>query len=209
MLTEIFSWWGGNTWGTRLFTWRKGKRVGEDEFGNRYFSAERLRPTWRAGALGHYQEPVRSLPGAARWHGWLHHTVDELPTSVPYQPKPWQKPHQMNMTGTAAASRPEGSIIGAATRQDDGRLSILEAGVSTWSTLRNAAGSRLCVESPSISAMGPCYSHHCRGIEVRVRASLSGPNPETARAPGVEPICRSESNDKREAGSARACGSCR
>ena len=54
MLTEIFSWWGGNTWGTRLFTWRKGKLVGEDEFGNRYFLQRKgVRPTWRAGALGH------------------------------------------------------------------------------------------------------------------------------------------------------------
>ena len=32
LFTEIFSWWGGNTWGTRLFTWRKGKLVGDCDF---------------------------------------------------------------------------------------------------------------------------------------------------------------------------------
>jgi len=41
LFSEIFSWWGGNTWGTRLYTWRKGRLVGEDEFGNRYYVQNR------------------------------------------------------------------------------------------------------------------------------------------------------------------------
>jgi NADH:ubiquinone oxidoreductase subunit len=114
MFSEIFSWWGGNTWGTRLYTWRKGKEVGTDEFGNRYF-------VQRSG-VGPLGVPRRwvvypSLSEASQvppdWHGWLHYTVDELPTEGNYQPRPWQLPHQMNMTGTAAAYRPQGSIIGA------------------------------------------------------------------------------------------------
>lgn len=36
-LTEIFSWWSGNTWGTRLWIRRFGTYVGSDEFGNRYY----------------------------------------------------------------------------------------------------------------------------------------------------------------------------
>ena len=117
MVTEILSWWGGNTWGTRLFTWRKGQQVGEDEFGNRYFLQRK-----GVGPLGVPARWViyKNLSEASQvppdWHGWLHHTVDELPTDAPYQPKPWQKPHQMNMTGTAAAYRPEGSIMGAGKR---------------------------------------------------------------------------------------------
>lgn len=117
MLTEIFSWWGGNTWGTRLFTWRKGKLVGEDEFGNRYFLQRKgLGPLGVPARWVIYKNLSEASQVPPDWHGWLHHTVDELPTSVPYQPKPWQKPHQMNMTGTAAAYRPEGSIIGAGKR---------------------------------------------------------------------------------------------
>jgi len=46
------------------------------------------------------------------WHGWLHHTVDALPTDERYKPKPWQQRHQMNRTGTARAYRPKGSILG-------------------------------------------------------------------------------------------------
>ena len=41
MLSEIFSWWGGNTWGTRLWTWRQGRYIGSDEFGNRYYEQRR------------------------------------------------------------------------------------------------------------------------------------------------------------------------
>jgi NADH:ubiquinone oxidoreductase subunit len=37
ILSEIFCWWGGNTWGTRLWTWRQGRYVGGDELGNRYY----------------------------------------------------------------------------------------------------------------------------------------------------------------------------
>ena len=34
------------------------------------------------------------------WHGWLHYLVDKPPTQEEYRPRPWQKPHRMNMTGT-------------------------------------------------------------------------------------------------------------
>lgn len=118
LFSEIFSWWGGNTWGTRLFTLRKGQKVGEDEFGNTYYVQRR-----GVGPLGVPARWVtyRNLSEASQvppdWHGWLHHTVDELPTSENYQPKPWQKPYQMNMTGTAAAYRPSGSILGTGQRQ--------------------------------------------------------------------------------------------
>jgi len=117
MLTELVSWWGGNTWGTRLFTWRKGQLVGEDDLGNRYY-------VQRSG-VGPLGVPARwviykSLSEASQvppdWHGWLHHTVDDIPMRESYQPKPWQKPHQMNMTGTPAAYRPQGSVLGKGSR---------------------------------------------------------------------------------------------
>ena len=37
IFTELFAWWTGNTIGTRLYTWRKGERVGEDGLGNLYY----------------------------------------------------------------------------------------------------------------------------------------------------------------------------
>lgn len=116
LFTEIFSWWGGNTWGTRLFTWRKGKQVGEDEFGNRYYVQRS-----GVGPLGvparwvtyrSMSEPSQVPPD---WHSWLHHTVDEIPGDK-YRPRAWQKPHHMNMTGTPQAWRPKGSILSPGPR---------------------------------------------------------------------------------------------
>jgi NADH:ubiquinone oxidoreductase subunit len=44
------------------------------------------------------------------WHGWLHHTWDETPADAPLVHKAWEKPHVENLTGTAAAYAPKGSI---------------------------------------------------------------------------------------------------
>jgi NADH:ubiquinone oxidoreductase subunit len=117
MLKEIFCWWDGNTWGTRFFTWRKGKQVGNDEFGNRYFLQRKgLGPLGVPARWVIYKTLSEASQVPPDWHGWLHYTVDELPTSGNYQPRPWQKQHQMNMTGTPAAYRPQGSILSGKER---------------------------------------------------------------------------------------------
>ena len=45
-----------------------------------------------------------------QWHGWLHHTFDENPAANPLPNKAWEKPHQDNLTGTALAYAPAGSM---------------------------------------------------------------------------------------------------
>ena len=52
------------------------------------------------------------------WHGWMHYLVDEPPTAEAYVPRPWQKPHRMNMTGTPEAYRPAGSILASGKRPE-------------------------------------------------------------------------------------------
>lgn len=117
ILSEIFSWWGGNTWGTRLMTFRRGRQIGQDAYGNRYYVQKS-----GTGPLGVprrwviYADLAEASKVPPEWHGWLHHTVDTVPTSETYLAKPWQKPHLMNMTGTAAAWRPKGSILNPAER---------------------------------------------------------------------------------------------
>ncbi len=117
IFSEIFSWWGGNTWGTRLTVMRQGRFIGEDELGNRYYEQRS-----GVGPLGRPRRWViyRDLADASKvtpdWHGWLHYTVDEPPTTESYEPRPWQKPHKMNMTGTAQAYRPDGSILSSGRR---------------------------------------------------------------------------------------------
>jgi NADH:ubiquinone oxidoreductase subunit len=105
-LTEIFAWWTGNTWGTRLWTWRKGVKVGEDEFGNRYYRERNGTRRWVI-----YRDLAEASKVPPDWHGWLHYTVDEPPVDDEYRARPWQKPHQPNMTGSPEAYRPEGSTL--------------------------------------------------------------------------------------------------
>jgi NADH:ubiquinone oxidoreductase subunit len=105
-LLQFFTWWNGQTLGTRFHTWLRGRFVGSDEFGNRYY-------TDRAGVrrwviYNGVAEPSVIPPG---WHGWIHHRLVDPPAS--YTAREWQKPHEPNLTGTPAAYRPPGSILRA------------------------------------------------------------------------------------------------
>ena len=45
-LLQIFTWWNGQTIGTRLHTWRFGKPVGEDERGNLFYQTADGKRRW-------------------------------------------------------------------------------------------------------------------------------------------------------------------
>ncbi len=102
---RIFTWWDGQTLGTQLWTWRNGKKVGEDEVGNIYYTDAAGTRRWVI-----YNCEVEGSRVSPDWHGWLHHTWDEPPTEVALRRKDWEKPHQENLTGTMAAYAPSGSI---------------------------------------------------------------------------------------------------
>lgn len=109
-LLQFFTWWNGQTLGTRFNTWRHGTFVGEDETGNRYYQGgiDSEGRTRRWVIYNGPSEATRISPG---WHGWMHHRVDTPPSRQDYKPREWQKPHQPNLTGTAAAYRPKGSVL--------------------------------------------------------------------------------------------------
>ena len=73
---------------------------------NYAFGSGRISPELVDAATGE-AEASRVAPD---WHGWLHHTWDQPPTKAPLDHKPWEKPHQENLTGTLAAYAPPGSI---------------------------------------------------------------------------------------------------
>lgn len=108
LFLQIFAWWHRQTLGTRVFTARKGERVGEDEFGNVYYRAKNVPPLGerRWVIYNGTAEPSHIPPG---WHGWIHHRTDVSPADGDYQPREWEQTWQPNMTGTAAAYRPPGS----------------------------------------------------------------------------------------------------
>lgn len=121
LLLQIFTWWNGQTIGTRFHTWRKGEQVGTDASGNIYY---RTRGGVIDPALGVerrwvvYNGLAEGSAVPPGWNGWLHHTVDVAPSQESYSPREWQKPHQENHTGTARAYRPQGSTLAAGTRPD-------------------------------------------------------------------------------------------
>ena len=77
-LLQFFTWWNGETLGTRLHTWRFGKSVGEDEFGNLYYEGgtDSEGRTRRWVIYNGVSEASAIPPG---WHGWMHHRVDTPP----------------------------------------------------------------------------------------------------------------------------------
>lgn len=115
LFSQLFTWWNGQTLGTRFFTWRKGHFVGEDEFGNRYYSNPNIPPHGeRRWVVYGGESEASSVP--ASWHGWLHYTVDVPPTEETYQVREWERPHEANKTGTPGAYRPAGSTLTPASR---------------------------------------------------------------------------------------------
>ena len=104
-LLRAVTWWNSQTLGTQLWTWRKGVKVGEDVEGNIFY--KNRDDTRRWVIFNGEAEASRVAPD---WHGWLHHTWDMPPTEAPLAHKAWEKPHHENLTGTALAYAPAGSI---------------------------------------------------------------------------------------------------
>ncbi|HSF90659.1 MAG TPA: NADH:ubiquinone oxidoreductase subunit NDUFA12 [Paracoccaceae bacterium] len=109
ILSQLFTWWNGQTLGTRIFTWRKGEAVGEDAQGNKFYQAEGGKRRWVI-----FNGDIEASRISPDWHGWLHHTFAEAPTKAPLVHKAWEKPHVANLTGSAGAYHPPGSILAAA-----------------------------------------------------------------------------------------------
>ncbi len=99
------TWWNGQTIGTQVYTWRNGVKVGEDEQGNQFYQSRDGARRWVI-----YNGEVEASRVSPDWHGWLHHTYKDPPGDAPLKHKAWEKPHQENLTGTALAYVPAGSI---------------------------------------------------------------------------------------------------
>lgn len=104
-LLRAVTWWNGQTIGTQVFTWRNGQHVGEDASGNVFYQSRDGARRWVI-----YNGEVEASRIGPDWHGWLHHTYHEPPSSAPLPRKTWEKPHQENLTGSAMAYLPAGSI---------------------------------------------------------------------------------------------------
>ena len=104
-LLRAVTWWNGQTRGTQIWTARHGQKGGEDSQGNVFYRNADDSKRWVI-----YNGEAEASRVDPDWHGWLHRTWDEPPTERPLTHKEWEKPHQENLTGTALAYAPAGSI---------------------------------------------------------------------------------------------------
>jgi NADH:ubiquinone oxidoreductase subunit len=105
-LRNVFVWWVDATPGTWVTTWYSGVPVGRDKFGNRYYESRDKKRRWTI-----YAGTVEASRVPPDWHGWLHHTFVDPPTTAPLPAKAWEAEHQPNLTGTPGAYHPEGSLF--------------------------------------------------------------------------------------------------
>lgn len=90
----------------------RAKRVGQDSGGNTYYRAKARKGYKHERRWVIYEGVAEASKVPPEWHGWLHHQTDVVPSdgSNSFR-RPWQKPHQQNMTGTTGAYRPPGHIL--------------------------------------------------------------------------------------------------
>jgi len=111
ILSKIFTWWDGATIGTSLFSSMNGEHVGTDAQGNKYYRSAKkktvhgLEQRW---VIYNGANDASRVP--AEWHGWLHHSYDELPESHLPPPRIWEVDYTPNATGTVGAYRPAGAL---------------------------------------------------------------------------------------------------
>ena len=103
--------------GTLIDTWLHGEYVGSDSFGNRYYrDRRRRRGLGRERRWVVYTGEADASRVPPEWHGWLHATVADPPKPDGVPRRPWQKPHEPNLTGTEAAYRPQGHTLRGGVR---------------------------------------------------------------------------------------------
>ena len=104
-LKQLFTWWHRQTFGTFVYTLIFGRFVGEDEFGNKYYSDSKEKKRWVI-----YKKRVESTKIPPNWHSWIHFQTKNKP-NLKRQLFSWQKQHEENLTGTKRAHKPDGSML--------------------------------------------------------------------------------------------------
>ena len=74
--------------GTYLYTWLCGYLVGEDEFGNKYFSNLKDFNDIKAKRWVMYSGEIEASTIPPLWHAWLHRSIDVPPIKSQPSSKP-------------------------------------------------------------------------------------------------------------------------
>lgn len=88
-----------------LLTWWRGRLIGEDGSGNRYYEDHKRKLYGRPRRWVVYKGAPEASKVPSDWHGWLHHTLSDPPKFR--QSYAWEKGHLPNLTGTPLAHSPK------------------------------------------------------------------------------------------------------
>lgn len=110
-----FSAWMANLQ-VRWFTFLRGKHVGTDAYGNRYFEDKKMGLHNRKRRWVLYKGEPEASKVPPEWHGWIHHGMEQPLAAGSAYHQAWVKPHQANLTGTAGAYRPPGHQLSGGQR---------------------------------------------------------------------------------------------
>ena len=93
-----------NSWFFKIYCNIFAKKIGEDEYGNKYFLKKNKSPknNFRQRRLVIYNGCVEASKIPQQWNAWLHHITDEIPSKLDKKHS-WVKDHVPNLTGTPFA----------------------------------------------------------------------------------------------------------
>ena len=111
LLRFLFTWWNGITVGTQLYTYFKGKKVGEDYFGNFYYESNDKKNRWCI-----YSNESEASKISPEWNSWLRFISVASPKDNNTSHK-WQKLFNGNLTGLESAYKPR--ILRAGGSEED------------------------------------------------------------------------------------------
>ena len=106
LLKYLFTWWNGDTVGTKLYTFLNGKKVGEDYLGNFYYESKDQKNRWCI-----YRDQSEASRISPEWNSWLRFISNTRPSSnnLTYE---WQKRYDGNSTGLDSAYKPSVLKVG-------------------------------------------------------------------------------------------------
>ncbi len=91
--------------GTLVYTWLKGRHVGDDSFGNRYYEERKASNPLRKKRWVLYKGIPEGSKVPPEWHAWLHYTTD---APVKARAAAWHQDHHPNLSGTPFTYLPAG-----------------------------------------------------------------------------------------------------
>ena len=122
LLRFLFTWWNGTTVGTKLYTYFKGKKVGEDYFGNFYYESKDKKNRWCI-----YPNESEASKISPEWNSWLRFISVASPKDNDGNHK-WQKLFNGNLTGLESAYKPR--IV--RTSSSDENLDSYQSDYKAW-----------------------------------------------------------------------------